>query len=133
MMDFVTKAFFWGYVAMLIGVGGSGIFIARWELGHFFAVPLERLAPTARATLLNQYRFLKALELGFGGYGLIFYRQIFELPIPHRFFVLVLSAGVGARLLSLRVDGRASNYFIAVTVLEIVTGILVVSSGPSLF
>lgn len=31
-MTLLAHGFFWGYVAMLLGVGGSGIFIARWEL-----------------------------------------------------------------------------------------------------
>ena len=59
-MTTIARVFFWGYTAMLLGVGASGIFVARWELTHVFSMPLVA-GTTITATMLNQYRFLKAM------------------------------------------------------------------------
>ena len=60
-MRLAAQVAFWGYVAMLVGVGFAGIFVARWELTRVLRLPLATFAPEVRATLANQYRFLKAL------------------------------------------------------------------------
>jgi hypothetical protein len=127
-MTVLTQLFFWGYVAMLLGVGTSGIFIARWELTRVFHVPLATYPDGVRATLLNQYRFLKALELGFGAYAALFHREIFAVPSFHSLFLFVLFAAVAARALSMLVDGRPSAVFVAFTVLELITGVLVLAT-----
>src|SRR4051794_18499628 len=118
-MTTITQWLFWGYVGMLVGIGASGIFIAPWELGNFFKIPLGGLEKAAHATFLSQYRFLKAMELGFGIFSVIFRQQIFTQPAYHQFFLIVLFAGAGARSLSILIDGRPSNFFIAVTVYEL--------------
>ncbi|MEP6999417.1 MAG: DUF4345 family protein [bacterium] len=131
-MATLTQWFFWGYVGMLVGIGASGIFIARWELTNFFKIPLDSLEKSAQATFLSQYRFLKGMELGFGIFAVVFRQQIFTLPAYHQFFLIVLFAGAGARALSMLIDGRPSNFFIVVTVFELVTGVLMIVTGPPL-
>lgn len=130
-MRLVTLAFFWGYVAMLVGVGGAGIFVARWELTRVLRLPLATLAPEVRATLANQYRFLKAIELGFGAFCVVFRREIFAEPRVHALFLFVLFAGVAARALSIAVDGRPHVAYVAFTVLELATGVLVLLAGTT--
>jgi hypothetical protein len=125
----VTQIFFWGYVGMLLGIGTSGIFIARWELTTVFRVPLPSSPDIVRATFLNQYRFLKALELGFGAYSALFHHEIFAAASFHSLFLFVLFAAASARVLSMLIDGLPHVAFIAITVLELITGALVLAAS----
>ena len=130
-MRLLAQVAFWGYVAMLVAVGASGIFIARWELTRLLRLPVASYAPDVRATLLNQYRFLKAVELGFGAFAVVFHREIFAEPRVHALFLFMLFAGAAARALSIAVDGRPHVAYVAFTALEIVTGLLVLAVGTS--
>lgn len=130
-MRTVAQVAFWGYVAMLVAVGASGIFAARWELTRVLRLPVASYAPDVRATLLNQYRFLKAVELGFGAFAVVFQREIFAEPRVHALFLFMLFAGAAARALSIAVDGRPHVAFIAFTVLELLTGALVFATGTA--
>ncbi len=124
-MKKLTLLFFWGYVAMLIGVGGSGIFIAEWELHHIFHIDLQALAEEPRASILNQYRFLKGIELGFGLFCVTFRKEIFEAVRFHRLFLIMLFIGVAARTLSIVIDSVPHWAFIGFTIGEFITGALV--------
>ena len=124
-MTSLAKIFFWGYVLMLIGVGASGTLIARWELRTVFDVPLDGFTELVQATLLNQYRFLKAIELAFGIFCLVYRREIFDRTTMHRVFLAGLFAGVAARLGSWLIDGTPKPVFLMFAVLELVTGLLV--------
>jgi hypothetical protein len=60
------------------------------------------------ANLLSQYRFLRAIELGFGVFALTHWRRIYAVRSYNRLFLAVMAAGVAARLLSLGLDGTTS-------------------------
>ena len=124
-MNFSARLFFWGYTLMLIGIGASGTLIAPWELRTVFDVPLAGLSDSVQATLLNQYRFLKAIELAFGIFCLTFRREIFNRTTAHRVFLAGLFAGVAARLGSWLIDGTPKPVFLLFAALELVTGLLV--------
>jgi hypothetical protein len=121
----VTRIFFWGYALMLVGVGASGTMIASWELARVFGVDLSAMGEQERATLLNQYRFLKAVELAFGLFCVCYQREIFRRGRALRVFLAGLSAGVIARMGSWLVDGRPRAVFLVFMMLEGVTGVLV--------
>lgn len=124
-MDMLARLFFWGYALMLVGIGASGMLIAGWELPAVFAVGLDAMGEPHRATLLNQYRFLKALELAFGVFCLAYRREIFAQPRDLRVFLAGLFAGVAARLGSWVADGMPRAIFIVFMALELLTGVLV--------
>ncbi len=86
-MSFLTKAFFWGYVAMLFLAGGAGVLLTRLELTRVFHLDLGTLSSLAESTLLNQYRFLKSMEIGFGLYCVVFREEIFTLRRFNRLFL----------------------------------------------
>jgi hypothetical protein len=117
----VARVLFFGYAAMLHGVGAAGILTARWELTSVFHVDHAAMSPLDGATLLNQYRFLKALELGLGVFCIVYRRRIFAEKSFNRFFLFFVLAGVAARSLSLVADGRAKWPFVAFLLLELVT------------
>lgn len=124
-MNTLAHLFFWGYALMLVGVGASGMLIAGWELPSVFAVNLDAMGELQRATLLNQYRFLKALELAFGVFCLAYRREIFSRPRELCVFLGGLFAGVAARLGSWIADGTPRQVFLVFLALELVTGVLV--------
>lgn len=126
-MTTIARVFFWGYTAMLLGVGASGIFVARWELTHVFSMPLVA-GTTITATMLNQYRFLKAMEFAFGVFCATSHRQIFCHTRENTVFLAGVFAGVGARLLGWSVDGTPHIAFVIFAVLELITGLLVWAS-----
>jgi hypothetical protein len=124
-MRILNAILFYGYAIMLLLIGSSGIFIAEWELKTFFHLRLEAMDGESHATLLNQYRFLKSMELGFGAFALLFRKEIFAEPKFNRFFLAILFAGVGARLLSMIIDGQPQMAYFAFTALELITGAVV--------
>jgi len=119
-----AQVFFWGYTAMLLGVGASGVFVAHWELVTVFSMPLIE-GTTVAATILNQYRFLKAMEFAFGLFCAIWHRDIFRNTREHRVFLGGVFAGVAARLLGLAHDGMPRIAFVIFAALELITGLLV--------
>lgn len=120
-----TRVLFWGYVLMLLGVGGSGIVIAEWELTHIFAVRLDDMDKLARATILNQYRFLKSVEFAFGLFAAWCSWEIFCVHKYNRIFLIGLFGGVAARTLAIALDGVPHWAFLVFLALELVTGVLV--------
>ena len=117
--------FFWGYALMLVGVGASGLFIAPWELRTVFGLPLGTLPDIVEATLLNQYRFLKSLELAFGIFCLAWRHEIFRRGRAHTVFVAGVVLGVSARLGSWAINGRPQTTFLIFAALELITVLLV--------
>jgi len=124
-MSALARLFFWGYALMLLSVGATGMLIATWELPTLFDVPLDAMRDVERATLLNQYRFLKALEFAFGLFCVAYRHEIFTPGRGHRIFLGGLAAGVAARLGSCFVDGAPKMVFVVFMVLELATGLLV--------
>lgn len=117
--------FFFGYAGMLFFVGLAGVFIAPWELTRIFKLNTAAMSSLDTATLFNQYRFLKALELGLGIFCGLYWRRIFAERSFNRFFLMFVLAGVAARALSLLVDGIARWPFVAFLLLELATAAVV--------
>jgi hypothetical protein len=103
-----SLVFFWAYVATLVAAGAWGIVGARVDMPVLLRLHLGTLPARAAANLLGQYRFLRAIELGFGLFAVVFHRQIFRVRSYNRLFLSVMACGVGARLLSLAADGSPS-------------------------
>lgn len=99
---------FFGYVSLLVVAGAWGIVGARLDLPLLLQVRLGELPPDAEANLLSQYRFLRAIEFGFGVFAWRFHKEIFTQRTFTQIFLTVMAAGVVARLISLPLDGRPS-------------------------
>ncbi|HEU0317208.1 MAG TPA: DUF4345 family protein [Solirubrobacteraceae bacterium] len=99
---------FLGYVDTLILAGAWGALFGRLDQPLLLGLDLDELAPRTQANVMSQYRFLRAIELGFGLFALIHRDEIHRLRPFNRLFLFTMSAGVGSRLLSLRRDGSPS-------------------------
>jgi hypothetical protein len=103
-----SLVFFFVYVALLIVAGAWGMVGARVDMWVLLRLHLNDLPDRTAANLLSQYRFLRAIELGFGLFAFTHRRQIYRLRSYNRLFLSVMAAGVAARLLSLALDGPTS-------------------------
>lgn len=110
-MKFLAYVLFYGYVILLIVAGAWGVFFARFDQNLLFHINVQSLAPRPSASMVSQYRFLRALEFGFGVFSVVYRRQIFTLRIFNRIFLGTMSLGVAARLVSILLDGRPYSIF----------------------
>jgi Domain of unknown function (DUF4345) len=110
-MKFLAYALFYGYVILLIVAGGWGVFFARFDHRLLFHLDVRALAPMSAASLVSQYRFLRAVEFGFGMFSIIYRREIFTSRAFNRLFLATMSLGVVARLISLIFDGPPFSFF----------------------
>jgi len=117
-MKRLTTVLVIAYALMLCGVGIVGIFTAPWELTRVFGLDLSPLTPQARATFLNQYGFLKALELGGGLFCLFLHNAILNGGLIGRLFLALVGSGVVARSFAWIVHGQPTWPFIAFLLLE---------------
>jgi hypothetical protein len=107
-----------GYSAMLVAIGAAGIFTARWELATIFGIDPSAWPAAAAPTMLNQYRFLKSVELGAGLFCLAYRSKILAGTRASAVFLAIVGLGVAARTWSWIVDGRPGALFIAFLTLE---------------
>lgn len=121
----LTRLFALVYALALTLVGGSGVFIADWELQNVFALDTAALEPQVSATLLNQYRFLKAIEFAAGLTCLVGFERIFDQPAIARLFLVLIGVGAAARLLAIIFDGWPAPVFLAFLAVELATFVLV--------
>jgi Domain of unknown function (DUF4345) len=120
----IAQIFYYGYTVMLLGIGGSGILIARWELSSVFSVDLAAMGSMPSATLLNQYRFLKSSEFAFGLYCWLYRRRIWAGGEARVLFLIGIFAGCAARALSIALDGAPHWAFQVFLMLELICALL---------
>jgi len=108
LLRLASNTFFYAYVGLLVIAGAWGMAFARVDMSWLFQIRIETLDPVAQASLLSQYRFLRAIELAFGLWALSQAHAIHTKKVPNRLFLIGMGAGVLGRLISLPVDGRPS-------------------------
>lgn len=110
-MKILAYGLFYAYVGPLLVAGAWGIVGARLDQRLLFGFSLDGLEPVTVASLLSQYRFLRAVELGFGLFAFTYRTEIFAVPAYNRLFLTIMTLGVLTRLLSLAVDGLPRPIF----------------------
>lgn len=120
------------YALFLVAVGAFGIFFLDWEVATFYGLHDPDFEGVAGATLRNQFRFLKAIELGFGLFGLFYRREIMAGGLAASVFLIGVALGAFARALSWWLDGTpamAFQIFLWLELLVLVTLWLHVRAG----
>jgi FtsH-binding integral membrane protein len=125
LLRWTSLVLFFGYAATLALAGAWGVVAARADIPLVLGLDLADVPDDPETNLLVQYRFLRAVEFGVGFFALVYWRRIFERRAVNRVFLTVMGAGVGARLLSLVVDGTPSAAMISFLVWELV-GLVVI-------
>lgn len=99
------------YALSLAAIGLWGIFFLDWEIARFYTSPGAAMDWADNATLRNQFRFLKAVELTFGIFSLIYRRDILAGGLNCTIFLAGLFLGAFARGLSWLLDGTPQPAF----------------------
>ena len=124
-MRLLAEILFYAYTGPLILAGAWGMVGARLDHRVLFGLNLASLQGSAGASLLSQYRFLRAVELGFGAFAVMFHREIFTLWSFNRLFLATMVAGVLARVISRVIDGRPRPIFILFLASEAVGAVVI--------
>lgn len=124
-MKLLTDLFFFGYVGLLIVAGAWGVFGARLDQRLLLGLDLSTLEPRTAASVVSQYRFLRAIECGFGLFAFIFRHAIYTVPLFNQLFLATMTLGVVARVVSLRVEGRPRPVFYFFLATEAVGAVLI--------
>jgi Domain of unknown function (DUF4345) len=120
-----STAFFFGYVLLLIGAGAWGVVLAQLDMRWLIGLKLGALGDETKANLLSQYRFLRALELGFGIFAVLHRHRIFGERLYNRLFLFVMGSGIAARLVGLAADGSPSPAMYVFLVTEAIGFVLI--------
>ena len=116
----------WVAIVLFIGLGISGVLLGPWELTHLVVSDLGDLT-LERATVMNQVRFLKAMELSMGVVLLAIHRDVLDDKRVNRAVQIVMWVTPLARLVSVALDGWPHPMFTALVVVEL-SGAVVMSS-----
>ena len=111
-MKFLNHVFFYSYIGLVILAGSWGAFFnANLDFEFLFHLNTHELPTHTRINLLSQYRFLRALELGFGIFSILFFKEIFSIKKYNRLFLAIMGLGILARVASWIMDGPPSGLF----------------------
>jgi hypothetical protein len=125
-MQLANYFFYYFYVGLLIVAGFWGAFInPEFDFRLLFNLDTDTLTDHQRINVLSQYRFLRAIELGFGAFAILFVRNIFSKKKFNRLFIFIMSAGVLSRIVSIVMDGNPNWLMLFFLGFELV-GVLVI-------
>jgi hypothetical protein len=125
-MKVLSYFFFYTYTGLVIVAGFWGAFINPvFDFYVLFGLDLKSIADAPRINLVSQYRFLRALEFGFGLFSYFFSNKIFSMRIYNHLFLTGMLSGVLARVLSLIFDGSPSKLFYFFLIYELIGVILI--------
>ncbi|MBW8330764.1 MAG: DUF4345 domain-containing protein [Prolixibacteraceae bacterium] len=125
-MRLANYFFYYSYIGLVIVAGFWGAFIyPEFDYRLLFNLETNTLTDFQRINLLSQYRFLRAIELGFGVFAILFVKSIFSKKEFNRLFIFIMSAGVLARIMSIVMDGIPSGMMLFFLAFELV-GVVVI-------
>jgi hypothetical protein len=111
-LKLLSYFFFYTYVGAVLLAGLWGAFIGpRLDMVWLFDLDTNLLPEYSRTNLISQYRFLRALELGYGLYSVFFIKEIFTDKRFNILFLLIMFLGVLSRVVSLVAEGSPSGLF----------------------
>ncbi|PXY46469.1 DUF4345 family protein [Flavobacterium hydrophilum] len=101
--------FYYTYIGLVIAAGFWGAFINPYfDYRLLFDFDTQSLPDFQRINMMSQYRFLRAIELGFGLFSILFVKNVFSEKKFNSFFIITMGAGVLSRIISIVMDGSPS-------------------------
>lgn len=126
-MRLANYFFYYSYVGLVAVAGFWGAFVhPEFDFRLLFKLETETLPDFQRINLLSQYRFLRAIELGFGLFAILFVKSIFSKKPLNRLFIFIMSTGVMARIISIVADGVPSGLMLLFLAWEL-AGVVIIS------
>jgi hypothetical protein len=116
----------WIAIVVFTAIGASGVLFGAWEFSQIFVVRFEDLGPNA-VTVENQFRFLKALELGAGVWLYSVRERAFSDVAIRRAVIVTFVATPLARIVSCASDGLPNVWFVALLSIELLAAAIVVA------
>ena len=116
---------FYAYVLTLIVAGLWGAIFAAADFDLVVGFDFQQVEGQAMINLFSQYRFLRAIEFAAGVILLVFRNEVFTTRRFNRLFLVVVAAGILARVFSWAVDGTPSTFFIFLIFSELATLVVV--------
>lgn len=111
-MKSLSYFFFYTYIGLVLLAGFWGAFIyPALDFKLLMGIDLKSLSDYERINILSQYRFLRALEFGFGLFSIVFRKEIFTDSKFNSLFLMIMFSGVMARVVSIVADGLPNIYF----------------------
>jgi peptidoglycan/LPS O-acetylase OafA/YrhL len=129
-----ARLLFYGYVLLLVVAGLWGAVFAGRDVRLISGFDPSRLPVEQSAALLSQYRFLRAIELGFGIFALVYRKEVFGVRAVNLAFLTVMGLGIAARVLGFVLDGTPSApmvFFAAYETVAIIVIFLATRSARS--
>ena len=125
-MKTLSYFFFYAYVGLVTFAGFWGAFLnAHLDYRLLFQLDTRDLPDYTRTNMLSQYRFLRAIELGFGLFSFLFTKAIFTERAFNRLFLSIMLLGILARLVSLLYEGNP-NWLTWVFLLFELVGVIII-------
>ncbi len=120
-MKKISHLLYYLYIGVFVIAGAWGAFGgANFDQKMLFQLDTSTMEHISKASLLSQYRFLRALELFFGIWAFVFTPEIFSVKKFNWLFLLLMGGGVVARIISLFADGKPLPIFYFFLIYEII-------------
>ncbi|MDP2890744.1 MAG: DUF4345 family protein [Bacteroidota bacterium] len=125
-MRLANYFFYYSYIGLVIVAGFWGAFIyPEFDSRLLFNLETSTLTDFQHINLMSQYRFLRAIEMGFGVFAILFVKSIFSKKEFNLLYIFIMSAGVLARIMSIVMDGIPSGMMLFFLAFELV-GVVVI-------
>ena len=125
-MKLISYCFFYAYIGIVLLAGFWGAFVDPvFDFKLLFHQDIHTLPDSFRINLLSQYRFLRAIELGFGIFSVIFRNGIFSTPKYNILFLTIMGLGLLSRIVSVFADGYPNGMFYFFLFYELVAFIFI--------
>lgn len=125
-MKVVSYVFFYGYIGVILAAGLWGAFINPYlDFKILFDLDVTTIPNHSRINMLSQFRFLRAIELGFGIFAIAFVKEIFQQRKFNYLFLIIMALGVLGRLASILGDGKPSTLMLLFMGYELV-GVIII-------
>jgi hypothetical protein len=126
-MKVATYFFFYTYIGLVLFAGFWGAFINPYfDFRQLFDLNLDDLSNYSKINILSQYRFLRAIEMGFGIFSFYFTKQIFTKREFNTLFLIIMGSGILARLTSLIADGQSNILSMFFMIYEFIALVIIV-------
>jgi hypothetical protein len=113
--------FYYAYIGLVIVAGFWGAFInPYYDYRLLFNFDMHTLPDFQRINIMSQYRFLRAIELGFGIFSLLYAKDIFSKEKFNWLFIFIMGSGVLSRIISIIIDGSPSGLMFFFLIFELV-------------